>query len=98
MTSPDGVNWTVHVHGFASQWNAITFGNGTFVAIGSYGSGQVLISTDGANWSLVTGTASGVSWAAVTYGNGRFVAVGIFGFGSTSQVMSSSDMGATWTN
>jgi len=98
ITSTDGVNWTVHVHGFASQWNAITFGSGTFVAIGSYGSGQVLTSTDGANWSLVTGTASGVSWASVAFGNGIFVAVGLSGFGGNSQVMSSSDMGATWTS
>ena len=34
---------------FNERKTKVTFGNGTFVAIGSYGSGQVLISTDGAN-------------------------------------------------
>jgi hypothetical protein len=73
--------------------SALTYGNGTFVAVGWQG--LVLSSTDGINW-----TEGSVDWTeatsakdlyAITYGNGVFVAVGWEGL-----VLSSTD-GISWT-
>ncbi len=59
--------------------NGITYGNGTFVAIGQFGT--ILTSSDGASW---TQRSSGTTeWLnGVTYGNGTFVAVGWGGYHS----------------
>lgn len=72
-------------------WQAIVYGNGTFVAVSD--SGQVMTSTDGAVWTAQTPAASN-SWIGVAYGNGLFVAIAYTG---TYRVMTSPD-GVTWTS
>ncbi|WP_138756167.1 S-layer homology domain-containing protein [Paenibacillus sinopodophylli] len=67
----------------------VTFGNGTYVAVGS--KGTILTSSDGASW---TGRASGTTNLLydVIYANGMFVTVGAGG-----TILTSSD-GASWTS
>jgi hypothetical protein len=69
--------------------SAVTFVNGTFVAVGQRGA--ILTSPDGADWtSRTSGTTNGIY--AVTYGNGTFVAAG-----DSGTVLTSPD-GMVWTS
>jgi hypothetical protein len=75
-------------------WSSVAFGDvggGTFVAVSSFGTGDVMTSPDGITWTLHT-TTPAVAYSSVTYGDGRFVAVG-----SNGAVMTSPD-GVTWTS
>ena len=66
----------------------ITYGNGTFVAVGY--DGTILTSHDGENWiERTSGTTEILS--GITYGNGTFVAVGYDG-----TILTSPD-GGSWT-
>jgi hypothetical protein len=70
--------------------NAITYGNGTFVAVGGYYYSIILTSSDGKVWiEQSSGTSSPLN--EVAYGNGTFVAVGDHG-----TILISPD-GVTWT-
>jgi hypothetical protein len=72
---------------------SITYGNGLFVAVGSTGTGdRVMTSPDGITWTSRTSAADN-NWGGVAYGNGQFVAVS---FNGTDRVMTSPD-GITWT-
>jgi conserved domain protein len=57
----------------SNNWNAITYGNGKYVAVGE--KGYVTMSTNGVDWSTPKQVGSKV-WHAITYANGKFVAVG----------------------
>lgn len=65
--------WHVRTSGTGANLNAVTYGTGTFVAVGQ--SGTILISSDGTNWTQSVSGANtnlyGVAWGA-----DRFVAVG----------------------
>jgi hypothetical protein len=75
------VNWTRRTSGTYYSLNAVTYGNGLFVAVGN--GGTILTSPDGVNWTRRTsGTSDWLS--GVTYGNGTFVAVGSGGIILTS--------------
>ena len=77
------------------NWESVTFGNGTYVAVASSGIGsRVMSSTDGINWTPRL-SASDNDWKSVTYGSGLFVAVASSGTGN--RVMTSPD-GITWTS
>ena len=86
----DGLdNWPLRTSGTTSALNRVTFGNGTFVAVGQ--DGTILTSTDGVTWTQRNpGTAN--TLLAATCGNGIFVAVGELG-----TVLTSPD-GITWTS
>ena len=71
-----------------TQFRAIAFGRGTFVAVGD--SGRRLTSTDGQAWTNDTGEGS-ANLTAIAYGNMRFVAVGVGG-----RRVRSIDGGETW--
>jgi hypothetical protein len=82
-------DWQLGDSGSANAYNDVTYGNGTFVAVGN---SLVMTSCDGINWTQrVAAAANG--WRAVTYGNGKFVAVANSGVGN--RVMTSVD-GVTW--
>jgi hypothetical protein len=72
MRSVDGVTWSEST-AEASEWVSITYGNGIFVAVASYGTNRVMRSVDGVTWSESTAEAS--KWRGIIYGNGVFVAV-----------------------
>jgi hypothetical protein len=67
--------------------NAVTYGNGMFVAVGN--SGIIVTSPDGINWTQQANTSE-TSLLAVAYGNGSYVAVG-----GASLILTSSDA-VTW--
>jgi hypothetical protein len=93
MTSTDGTSWSPAT-GEAHYWNSVTYGNGTFVAVGV---GNVMTSTDGVTWTTPTYPSSG-TWDDVIYGNGLFVAIGeIIGPDTDSYSMVSTN-GTTWQN
>jgi probable HAF family extracellular repeat protein len=64
-------HWEVKQSGTTSSLNAVTFGNGLFVAVGD--DGTILTSADGDVW---TARSSGTTdrLPAIAFGNGRFVA------------------------
>ena len=72
----------------SNDWNAITYADGKFVAVGA--SGYTAISTDGTTWTTPVQVGSNV-WKGVTYANNNFVAVGNSGY-----TMYSTD-GITWS-
>jgi hypothetical protein len=88
LTSPDGINWTQRTTTGTATLNAVAFGAGTWVTVGS--SGAIFSSTNGTTWSLATGTGS-TAFADVTFGGTNFVAVG------SSGVLYYSSNGTTWT-
>ena len=87
------IAWTAQSAAEANWWNAVAYGNGTFVAVSGDGTNRVMTSTDGITWTAHAAAAAS-NWARVTYGNGTFVA--IIGSGDT-RVMTSTDNGVTWT-
>ena len=73
-----------------NSWNAIAYGNGKYVAVGS--SGYVTTSTDGINWTTPKQIAgSSYTWNGIIYANGKFVAVG------KSRTITTTTDGKTWT-
>lgn len=88
-----GITWTSRTSVGNSTWKSVVYGNGKFVAVGSTGGTQcVMTSPDGVTWTLQTAISG--SWSSVTFGNNTFVAVA---YGGTNQVMTSPD-GITWTS
>ncbi len=80
-----GINWRATSIGISAAWNAITYGNGLFVAVSNTSTGAT--SPDGITWT-VRNTVSALR--SVVYGNGLFVGVG------SATVVTSPD-GITWT-
>lgn len=73
------------------DWDDITYGNGTFVAVGPTGDDRVMTSPDGVTWTPQSAGDDNDFWNATAYGLGTFVAVG----GGLEHAMASSD-GVTW--
>jgi hypothetical protein len=75
FASRDGSTWTLAHSGHPYDYliNAVTYGNGTFVAVGS--DGTILTSADGKSWKVIHLSIK-FGLGGVTYGNGTFVAVG----------------------
>lgn len=100
MTSTDGFVWVGrNVPGpgqFWPEWFSVTYGAGTFVAVGQDAIlNSVMSSSDnGATWTR-RNSAAALQWQSVTFGNGLFVAVAIDGAGN--RVQTSPD-GITWTS
>jgi hypothetical protein len=95
--SLDGITWNESIP-VGWQANAITYGNGLFVAVGfSVVSGTptafAYSSTDGINWTSRTPAANN-NWVSVSFGNDLFVAVA--SSGASNRIMTSPD-GITWT-
>ena len=73
----------------SSQWCAVAYGNGMFVAVSKTSGTDAASSPDGITWTSRT-IPSG-AYNAVAYANGLFVAVG-------SNLVSTSPDGITWTS
>jgi hypothetical protein len=100
--SADGVTWTAVDTGTLFDYvnssgttvkaaiNAIAYGNGKFVAVGS--SGKMAYSADGETWTAVSDSTFGTSpIQSIAWGNSKFVAGGDYG------KMATSTDGVTWT-
>ncbi len=81
--------WSNSISGTTNQLNAVVFGGGQFVAVGSLGT--ILTSPDGINWTTQT---SGVSsdLNGITYAGSQYLAVG-----SSGTVLTSPN-GTSWTS
>ena len=76
--SPDGVDWRTTDEGGAPLYG-VTFGEGTWVAVGGDGAPRVLASSDGVRWNERPVPDTDQVLKNVVWGDGRFVAVGIHG-------------------
>lgn len=72
----DGETWTTRTSGTTSQFNAVAFGNNTFVAIASTAS-ATKYSTNGIDWLSVTGITG--TPLDITYTGSQFVAINTIG-------------------
>jgi hypothetical protein len=87
--SDDGIHWTTQASLKNEDWESVCYGNGKFVAIAEFGSGNTTAySTDGIKWDY-SDLGSDV-WQSVCYGNGKFVST------SNDRVAYSPD-GIAWT-
>jgi photosystem II stability/assembly factor-like uncharacterized protein len=78
-------NWHYRLTG--QQLNKVTYGDGTFIAVGN---GVMATSTDGATWVFSTPpTANNLN--GIAYGNGKFIAVG-----NSGTILTSTDA-ASWS-
>src|SRR5213075_3503771 len=76
LRSDDVINWTrVPFNPGNGDFYCVTFGNGLYVAGGTFGC-LMAISSDGINWSRIQSTGSIDANFGVTFARGRFVAVG----------------------
>ena len=76
-------------------WQAISYGGGKYVTVGSLPSQQNLAySTDGISWTIGNMPGTSVTWTDVAYANGTWVAIA--NSQGTVQVATSAD-GVTWT-
>lgn len=87
ITSPDGITWTARTSHTAQTITSVTYGSGTFVAVGNQ---VTLTSTDGITWTAAT---SLYAFESVAYGSdpGLFVAVTVSG-----HILTSTN-GSEWT-
>lgn len=93
-TQPFGMTWTSRTPATATQWDAVAYGAGLYVAVSTSGTGnRVMTSPDGITWTSRT-SAADYNWSDITFGNGLFVAVATSG--TTDRIMTSPD-GITWT-
>jgi hypothetical protein len=89
-----GTTWNHYPPTSNAQWNAITFGNGLFVAVSSslgLTPSSIMTSPDGITWTERTPPVT-AEWSGIAFGNNTFVAVASDG----NNVMTSVD-GISWS-
>jgi hypothetical protein len=87
---PTPTTWTTRTSTFgATDINALTFGNGVYVAAGD--AGQLRSSTNAITWTTRTSGFGTTIINALTFGNGVYVAAG------RSGTLTTSTDGTTWT-
>lgn len=72
FSSLDGFQWTSRLSGISGGVNAVTFGDGQFVAVGR--PHLILSSADGVSWQVHSANVD--EFLGVVYGNGSFVSGG----------------------
>jgi hypothetical protein len=93
-TSPDGITWTSRTPSEAMWFQAITYGNGLYVAVARLGTNRIMTSPDGITWTSRS-TIINTEFSGVAYGNGIWVAVANTPFYSGTTFTSYD--GITWT-
>lgn len=73
-TSANGINWTARTPSEAMWFQAISYGNGLFVAVARFGTNRIMTSPDGITWTSRT-TLINPTFSGVAYGPGIWVAV-----------------------
>ena len=100
VRSSDGMTWSSNpvISGSPDTWfNAVAYGNGTYVAAGGLG-GAVFTSTDASVWTQRYRNLGLDNWRGAAYANGRFVIAGEASSGQApfAAVFTSTD-GVTWS-
>lgn len=73
VTSPDGTSWTIQNSGTVQDFTGISFGNGLFVAIGSF---RLRTSLDGVTWSENMSVVNS-DLDDIVYSDGLFTVLGL---------------------
>jgi hypothetical protein len=95
MTSPDGINWTARNLAVNNDWRSVTYGNGLFVAVASFGSGNLVMTSgydvvaDAPVITSITPSTNSVSVAFTQSASTFALAVSNYEY--------STDNGSTWT-
>lgn len=87
MTSPDGETWTLQTVPVSTEWRAVAWGGGLFVAVGL--AGKVITSPDGVTWTEQSSPISSDTLQCVAYGNLQFAAMTQLQPGSGNGVITS---------
>ena len=97
-TAPFGSTWTSQTVSATTDWRAVAYGNGVWVAVGELptGYGTVMTSTDAVTWTVQT-LVNAPRFRDVVFANGVFVAVGEVPGAPVNGVRRSTD-GITWTS
>ncbi len=92
LTSTNGHTWDDHSLNNVIGFNAVTYGQGKFVAVGKAtdNSDVIYASLDGITWGRITSATPSRLLYGINYGGGKFVAVGSSGY------IYVSDNGVTW--
>jgi photosystem II stability/assembly factor-like uncharacterized protein len=103
MVSADGKEWTHPQTGKEGEtYRAVSFGNGHFVAVGSFGGANLIGSTmDGVEWKTATRDAKYVSYLrGLGFGKGFFLGLGgdPGSVGDSKPFVMTSDDGQTWSD
>lgn len=87
------LSWNLTSIPVNNKWRSVCYGYGLFVAVGSSGTGnRIITSPDGVDWTARSNPVDN-NWTSICYGNGLFVAVSETGSGD--RVMTSSN-GIDW--
>jgi hypothetical protein len=98
VRSTDGTSWTTNVSGTTIDLDGVSYGDGSFVAVGAAGGGGpavVLTSADGLSWSDYSGGVDLSAWKGfydVQFCNDRFLASGWY-----ARILHSTDQGRTFS-
>jgi hypothetical protein len=87
--STNGTTWKTNTHPLNAYWDAVTYGNNRFVAVGW--TSKTMYSIDGITWYQGGNITANLHWDSVVYGNGIFLAMA----SSKNQTSYSTD-GITW--
>ena len=82
-----------------NNWEAITYGNGYFVAVSSSGTNRVMTSIDGITWSIINSSVlNTTSWDSITYSPElrRFVIVSNDGSGKIAYSNFNPSIATSW--
>ncbi len=71
MTSPDGTTWTSRTNPIDNDWLGITYGNGTFVAVG-YSVGNTGVMTSGQPEMSTVSNNNTYQGGVTVYGSSAF--------------------------
>lgn len=102
MVSVDGKEWTHPQTGKEGEtYRAVSFGNGRFAAVGSFGGANLIASTiDGVEWQTATRDAKYVSYLrGLGFGKGMFLGLGgdPGSVGDSKPFVMTSEDGQTWS-
>jgi hypothetical protein len=74
-TSLDGINWTSRTPAANNVWEAVSYGNGLFVAVARTGTDRIMTSPDGITWTSIN-VGTDINFTGVAYGADIWVAIG----------------------
>lgn len=100
--SNNGLHWYSSSYiGMTGTWSKVGYGNGVFMAVSGdyYNDNEVVISTDGINWTLLGDPpAIGKTWNRPVYGDNKWLLIRASDTFGDQSFYTSSNNGLTWTS